>query len=108
MIRPCGVTAVASIKDKPGPRVMIPPRCARCQGVKWPLSAEYWHSGERMMRFWKVRPRRVRGWKSFGGSGERVVPAGGDWRGVKKETSGAGALTREGSGAEAFCGSARP
>jgi hypothetical protein len=42
---------------RPGPREIIPPRWARCQGDKWPLEALYWQSGERKMRFCRERPR---------------------------------------------------
>lgn len=43
------------------------------------------------MRFWKVTPRIVRGWKMEGisaplGCGTSAVPEGGDCLGVKKET----------------------
>jgi hypothetical protein len=79
---------VASIIEQPGPRVKIPPRCAMCHGVIIPSFAEYWHSGARKMRFWKVVPRIVRGLNSVGGRvlslwGEKAVPAGGDCAGVK-------------------------
>lgn len=59
-----------------------------CHGVRCPFSAEYWQSGESMMRLWRVRPRILRGVKSFGmgllsGWGSEAVPDGGSWRGVK-------------------------
>jgi len=43
------------------------------------------------MRFWKVKPRMVSGWNSFGGFfplgwGSLAVPDGGFWAGVKYET----------------------
>lgn len=42
------------------------------------------------MRFWKVKPRMVSGWNSFGGLcplgwGSLAVPDGGFWAGVKYE-----------------------
>jgi hypothetical protein len=67
------------------PRRIIPPRWARCHGVWWPSSAEYWHIGEAstrksacgyliggvlrntMMRFCSVTPLILSGSKSFGG-----------------------------------------
>jgi len=53
-----------------------------------PSSAEYWHRREGMMRFWRVRERTVRGWKSLGigapdGWALNAVPEGGFWVGVK-------------------------
>src|ERR1051325_4681040 len=46
VMRPSAVTEVASTQDRPGPREMMPPRCAKCQSVWWPSIAEYWHRGE--------------------------------------------------------------
>jgi hypothetical protein len=88
VIRPSGRTAVASIIERPGPREIIPPRWAKCQGVWWPFWAEYWHRGLSRMRFWRVRPRMVRGVNTLGigfpfGCGSEAVPLGGSCKGVK-------------------------
>jgi hypothetical protein len=79
---------VASTIERPGPREIMPPRWERCQGVRWPFWAEYWQRGERRMRFWRVRPRILRGVKSLGidllfGCGFEAVPLGGSCKGVK-------------------------
>ena len=79
---------MASTNAMPGPRLIIPPKCAKCQAVWCPSCALYWQSGESMMRLCSVRLRSLRGVKSFGsgfllGCGLEAVPEGGSWAGVK-------------------------
>lgn len=83
-IRPFGVTAVASTMVSAVPRRMNCARCAKCQSVRWPSCALYWHIGATANRFCSVRPRICRGWKSVGAdAGSNAVPAGGSCAGVK-------------------------
>ena len=81
-MRPSAVTEVASMKLSPGPREMMPPRWAWCQGVNAPSCAEYWHSGDSHTRFWKVTSRIFSGRKMAGGSSTSAVPATGSCAGV--------------------------
>ncbi len=66
MIRPSAVTAVASRHSSPAPDSASEPRCATCQSVALPSTAEYWHIGDTMMRLGSVRPRSVIGSKRRG------------------------------------------
>ena len=61
VMRPSGVTAVASMITMPAPDSAMVPRCTVCQDVARPSSAEYWHIGATTMRLGKARLRRVCG-----------------------------------------------
>ena len=50
VMRPSGVTAVASRQSRPAPDIARLPRCAKCQATGLPSSALYWHMGEIMIR----------------------------------------------------------
>src|SRR5450830_1191215 len=52
-ILPIGSTAVASMINKPAPERARPPRWIRCQSVGLPSTAEYWHIGAMIIRFFK-------------------------------------------------------
>ena len=41
------------------------PRCTRCQSLAKPCCAEYWHMGAMTVRLRRVRPRRLKGEKSW-------------------------------------------
>ena len=82
-MRPLGVTAIASIMVKAAPRTAKAPRCARCQSVRCPSSALYWHMGATANRFGSVMPRICSGRNSVGAAaGSCAEPAGGSWAGV--------------------------
>lgn len=53
-------TAVASIKERPGPRWTMPPNWVWCQGVE-AFVGECRQSGERKMRLCRVRERILEG-----------------------------------------------
>src|SRR4051794_3374076 len=57
VMRPCFVTAVASTITMPAPPSAKRPRWTKCQSLARPSSAEYWHIGEMMMRFFVSMPR---------------------------------------------------
>ena len=59
VIRPSGVTAVASVKISPAPPTARLPRWTRCQSLASPSTLEYWHIGETAMRLRRVSCRRV-------------------------------------------------
>ena len=61
LIRPSGLTAVASLRTTPAPPTARAPRCTRCQSSGMPSVAEYWHMGATQMRLRAVAPRRVKG-----------------------------------------------
>src|SRR6476469_726193 len=63
LIRPSGVTAVASLITRPAPPWAKAPRWTRCQSLGRPSWEEYWHMGETHTRLRNVVPRRVRGSK---------------------------------------------
>ena len=66
VIRPRGSTAVASANTNPTlPRAKVE-RCANCQSVATPLSAEYMHKGESTTRLGKETPRIFRDENSKG------------------------------------------
>src|SRR5579883_2942398 len=46
LMRPSGVTAVASVKTRAARPTAREPRCTRCQSLANPSSLEYWHIGE--------------------------------------------------------------
>ena len=64
LMRPSGVTAVASLSTRPAPPRARPPRWARCQSPTRPSTEEYWHMGATQARLRIVVPRRVRGLSS--------------------------------------------
>ena len=65
-MRPIGSTAVASITSSPAPDMANWPRCARCQSVARPSSAEYWHIGAITIRLGSSSERSLKGVKSIG------------------------------------------
>jgi len=50
-MRPIGSTSVISKHRSAAPELASIPRCAKCQSVIEPSTAEYWHIGDTMMRF---------------------------------------------------------
>src|SRR5258706_2477731 len=69
-MRPSRVTLVFSTTNRPAPEQAMLPRCARCQSVMEPSSAEYWHIGEMTTRLGSVMPPSWMGSNSLG-SGNR-------------------------------------
>ena len=61
VMRPRGSTWVASTQTMPAPPVARAARWAKCQSFTRPSSAEYWHIGDIMMRFFTVTERKVIG-----------------------------------------------
>src|SRR6185436_3658681 len=60
VMRPSGVTPLASTMTRPAPVVASQPRCWRCQAVGAPSSALYWHIGDTAMRLASASgPRRM-------------------------------------------------
>src|SRR5574341_177287 len=57
LMRPSGVTAVASVNTSPAPPTARLPRWTRCQSFANPSSLEYSHIGETKMRLLNVMPR---------------------------------------------------
>jgi glycine dehydrogenase subunit 1 len=55
VMRPSAETAVASANTSPTPPAARDPRLTRCQSFGTPSTAEYWHIGDRTMRFLSVR-----------------------------------------------------
>src|SRR5258706_13210166 len=66
-MRPSRVTLVFSTTNRPAPEQAMLPRCARCQSVMEPSSAEYWHIGETTTRLGSVMPPSWMGSNSLGG-----------------------------------------
>ena len=66
VMRPSATTAVASVMTMPAPPCANLPRWTRCQSLATPSSAEYWHIGEIMMRFFDVTPPSAIGVKQDG------------------------------------------
>ena len=64
VMRPCGVTPVASTMIMPGAPVASAPRCALCQGPTCPSVAMYWHIGETHTRLVNSVSRSFSGVKS--------------------------------------------
>ena len=64
VMRPCGVTPVASTMIMPGAPVASAPRCALCQGPTCPSVAMYWHIGETHTRLVNSVSRSFSGEKS--------------------------------------------
>src|SRR5688572_18521588 len=76
-MRPSRVTLVFSTTNRPAPEQAMLPKCARCQSVGEPSSAEYWHIGEMTTRLGSVMPPRSSGVKSLGsGNGDSFVGEG--------------------------------
>ena len=73
VIRPSGSTAVASTQSRPAPESAKCPRWIMCQSVARPLSAEYWHMGEMIMRLGRVRLR------SESGENNALMKTSGSW-----------------------------
>src|SRR5258705_5514973 len=70
-MRPSRVTLVFSTTNSPAPEQAMLPRCARCQSVIEPSSAEYWHIGEMTTRLGSVMPPSWIGSNSLGcGNGD--------------------------------------
>src|SRR5471030_2401747 len=63
VMRPSGVTALASTKTSEAPPTARLPRWTRCQSSGIPCSLEYWHMGETKTRLWKATERSVKGEK---------------------------------------------
>src|SRR5512138_2655429 len=61
LMRPSGVTAVASVNTSAAPPTAREPRCTRCQSVAKPSWLVYWHIGETTMRLRKLMLRMVNG-----------------------------------------------
>src|ERR1700704_4044073 len=57
LMRPSGVTAVASVNTRPAPPTARLPRCTRCQSFANPSMLEYSHIGETAIRFGNVMLR---------------------------------------------------
>src|SRR5687768_11046409 len=73
-MRPSRVTLVFSTTNRPAPEQAMLPKCARCQSVVEPSSAEYWHIGEMTTRLGSVIPPIWRGSNSLGsGNGDSFV-----------------------------------
>src|SRR5262245_30842354 len=66
VMRPMRSTAVASTTTMPARATANCIRCARCQSVALPSSAEYWHIGETAMRLGSVSGPTLRGSKRLG------------------------------------------
>ncbi len=60
-MRPIGSTSVISKHSSAAPELDSMPRCAKCQSVIEPSTAEYWHIGDTMTRFSSARPRNRMG-----------------------------------------------
>lgn len=61
LMRPSGLTAVASTMTRPAPPTARLPRWTRCQMPTKPSWQEYWHIGETKMRLRMATDRRVMG-----------------------------------------------
>src|SRR3977135_1114435 len=57
LMRPTGVTAVASVITSAAPPTARLPRCTRCQSFENPSTLEYSHIGETTMRLSSVSER---------------------------------------------------
>ena len=77
VMRPSGLTPVASPITRPAPPTARLPRCTRCHSCGTPSTAEYWHMGETTTRFGSVTPRRVSGVSSGGRLGAGAADRGG-------------------------------
>src|SRR4029079_8782646 len=70
-MRPSRATLGFSTTNRPAPEQAMLPRCARCQSVIEPSSAEYWHIGAITTRLGSVMPPSWIGVKSSGcGNGD--------------------------------------
>lgn len=69
LIRPLGVTAVASIITNPAPDVAMLPMCMWCQALILPSSAMYVHMGGMTIRLDISIPRSDHGVNSFDSTG---------------------------------------
>ncbi len=90
VIRPSGVTAVASAITRPAPPTARLPRCTRCQSFTVPSTAEYWHMGETTTRFGSTQSRIRKGANIGSGidpSSVRGRPARGRTHSVTSSTS---------------------
>src|SRR4029079_10130087 len=63
VMRPSGVTPLASTHTMPAPPTARLPRCTKCQSFGMPSSDEYWHIGETMTRLGRTTERSCRGEK---------------------------------------------
>src|SRR5262245_30692622 len=66
LIRPSGVTAVASVNTSAAPPAAREPRCTKCQSLAKPSVLEYWHIGETTIRLASVIERKTHGSKRCG------------------------------------------
>ena len=57
VMRPTASTCVASMQNIAAPDSARLLMCVKCQSLASPLTAEYWHIGETMMRLASARPR---------------------------------------------------
>jgi hypothetical protein len=57
LMRPSGVTAVASMVSSAAPEMASWPRWMRCQSLMHPSWAEYWHIGATTIRLRRFRLR---------------------------------------------------
>src|SRR5579863_1911164 len=65
VMRPIGSTSVISTTTSPAPEIASAGRCCACQSDATPSSELYWQSGGTTTRLASVRPRRVKGEKSW-------------------------------------------
>src|ERR1700674_3027349 len=63
VMRPSGLTALASTLTNAAPPTARLPRCTKCHSLGMPSSLEYWHIGETKMRFLKATERSSSGEK---------------------------------------------
>src|SRR5512147_670404 len=77
VMRPSRATLVFSTTNRPAPEQAMLPRCARCQSLMQPSSAEYWHMGAMTTRLGRVTPPIWIGSNSLGcGNGDSFLGEG--------------------------------
>jgi hypothetical protein len=64
VIRPSGVTPLASTHTSDAPPTARLPKWTKCHSLGMPSSLEYWHMGETNTRLWNSTERRTSGEKS--------------------------------------------
>jgi len=65
VMRPSGLTELASVMTRPAPPIARLPRWTRCQSFAKPSMHEYSHMGETAIRLGRVRLRSLRGAKRW-------------------------------------------
>ena len=83
MFRPIASTWVASMQNIAAPDSASELMWVKCQSVATPSSAEYWHIGDTMMGFFRVRPR------SLIGENRALMPERPEWEAVTFQQTGA-------------------